>query len=214
MKDISALLKSLLRIRPYEVELLRPSGQVPALSWIFLTLGLGALAGAALACAPAWSRHGEIAQQRLATENALAALQADPASRAGARRQTSTGRSAATEDVAEAEGIVAELHRPWHNLFDQLESAQAAEGAGVHLQQLAVDSRFATLQLVAEGRDLDKIVRFSQRLSSQERDGGPVRSMNMTHHEWRDTLGAHVVSVALLGDLPTAPLPASGGNPR
>ena len=213
MKNLSTLLKSLLRVRPYEVELLRPSGQVPPLSWIFLALGVCALAGAALVCAPAWSRHGEIAQQRLATESALAALQADSASRAGAKQHTSASRAVATEDLAEAEGIVAELHRPWHNLFDQLESAQAAEGAGVHLQQLAVDPRFVTVQLVAEGRDLDKIVRFSQRLSSQEPDGGPVRSMNMTHHEWRDTLGAHVVSVALQGDLRTALPPASGSNP-
>jgi hypothetical protein len=99
-----------------------------------------------------------------------------------------------------------ELHRPWHALFDALE---AADTDGVNLVQLNIEPRFATLQLVAESRDLDKLVRYSQRLAGS----GPIRTMTMTHHEWRDALGAHVVSAAMQGELAGASAGPAGAAP-
>jgi Tfp pilus assembly protein PilN len=210
---MSSLLTPLLRVRPFEVELLRPGWRVVPLAWGLLALGALALAGAAWLCKPAWERQSELAAQRASLEQSLANVGAGTAT--GARRQA--GKAEVVDEAAE---IVAELHRPWSALFDQLE---AATTPGVNLMQLSVEPHFATLQLVAESRDLDKLVRFSQRLaaggagsggtklgSNSSPSGssgataptpGPIRSMNMTHHEWRDALGAHVVSAAMSGEL-------------
>jgi len=185
----------LLRVRPYEVELLRPVRRVSPLAWIVFAVGGLALATAVLACRPAWDRQAQLAQRRAEIENELARFGV------GAPRATSSSKEQATKD--EAIALITELRRPWHELFDQIE---AADNKDVHLVQLNIEPRFATLQLVVEARDLDRLVRFTQRLTGQ----GPVRSMKMTHHEWHDVLGAHVVRASMEGELaPLWPTPAS-----
>jgi hypothetical protein len=195
MPDLPSPLKQLLRVRPTEVELLRPRAGVPPLSALLLAASAVAVLGAAMVCRPAWERSAELAADEARLQSAVDRLGAD--SPAGRSRTSAAGKSAQADALAEAELVVAESHRPWHALFDQLEAAQKSEGAGVHLVQLAIDPRFATVQLVAEGRDLGKLVRFAQQLPGT----GPIRTMSLSHHEWRDTLGAHVVTASLQGEL-------------
>jgi len=178
----------LLRLRPYEVELLRPARRASPLAWILFFAGAFALTAAALACKPAWDRQTQLAQQRDAIERELARFGV------GARAEATGTKELANKD--EANALIAQLRRPWHELLDQIE---AADDKDVHLIQLNIDPRFATLQLVAEARDLDKLVRLTQRLSG----AGPVRTMTMTHHEWHDGLGAHVVRASMEGELAT-----------
>lgn len=179
----------LLRVRPYEVELLRPVRRVSPLAWILFGAGALALAAAALACKPAWDRQAQLAQRRAEIENELARFGI------GVSKAAFSSKEQANKD--EANALIAELRRPWHELFNQIEAADNKE---VHLVQLDIEPRFATLQLVAEARDLDRLVRFTQRLAG----AGPVRKMTMTHHEWHDVLGAHVVRASMEGEL--APL--------
>jgi outer membrane murein-binding lipoprotein Lpp len=205
MPEFPRFLTGLLRLRPYEVELLRPARRMSPLAWMVLGTGVLALAGAVLACRPAWVHRTELASDQSRLQAAVDRLGGDtPGNGSHAR---SAGKSADRDSVAEAELIVAEAQRPWHELFDQLEAANKGDGASVHIVQMGVDPRFANLQLVAEGRDLGKLVRFAQTLEG----GGPIRSMNLTHHEWRDALGAHVVTASLQGELDGATLAAGVG---
>jgi hypothetical protein len=199
MAELSNILVPLLRIRPHEIELLRPAARATPLAWMLFACGASALAAAAWLCQPGWQRQGELALQRQNLEQSL--------ERVGAGSGTAARRSSTKGDTLdEAEAIAVELHRPWHELFDALE---AAGSEGVNLVQLSVEPRFATLQLVAESRDLDKLVRYSQKLAGS----GPIRTMTMTHHEWRDALGAHVVSASMQGDLAGASAGAAGSAP-
>jgi hypothetical protein len=205
MSDLSGLVPNLLRLRPYEVDLLRSGRKPPPLAWLLLIAGSVSLIGAALACAPGWTRKAELAQQRTKIETALARLGAVPSVPAGgASGRHTSARNAASAGLVEAVAVLTDLRRPWHELFDRLE---AAENKDVHVLQLSVEPRFATVQLIAEGRDLDKLVRFSQRLAG----GGPIRAVTITHYEWRDALGAHVVSAAMQGELAGA-LASAGGT--
>lgn len=208
-RALDPLARSLLRVRPHELELLRPRRPVAPLAWLLLALGMASLGAAALDLAPAWRRAGELER-----EQAELAARLDRLAAAQAAQSRLARRSAGKDDgVAEAQALVDELARPWHALFDQLESA---DSDGVHLEQVGVESRFATLQLVAESRDLGKLVQFSQRLSDGAvRDGaaGPIHGVTMTHHEWRDALGAHVVSAAMQGRLPGSAGSTARGEP-
>jgi hypothetical protein len=198
-RRIPRWLGTLLRLRPYEVELLRARPPAMPLAWLLLCAALFALGGAALVARPAWNRQQELESRRTALATALAGAEARGSSAPGAGRPAGSASHAANAaERDEAAALLAELRRPWHELFDQLEAAAAADGASVHVVQLGVDARFATIQLVAEGRDLGKLMKFAQRLDA----GGPVRGMTMTHHEWRDALGAHVVSATMQGELP------------
>jgi len=193
--DLLSILTKLVGVRRYEVELLRSTRSVTPLAWALFTCGLLALcAVVAFACKPAWERQAHLAQQRAQLQNELARL--------GVATPVSGSISHERESAEEAAALVDEIRRPWHELFDQIEHAQTQD---VHLIQLSVEPHFTSLQLVAEGRDLDKIVRFAQRLAGT----GPVRTMAMTHQEWRDALGAHVVSASMQGELaPIAATPA------
>lgn len=192
MPDFSPILTRLLRLRPYAVELLHPRQDIPLLSWVLLAAGVLTLGGAVLTCQPAWSERTALVARQ---ENLRAAFD-----RAGETNKPRTAARAGERDgPAEAALISAELRRPWHQLFDQIESAQRGDGTGVHLLQIAVDPRFTNLQMVAEGRDLGGLVRFSGQMVGN----GPIRVMELTHHEWRDTLGAHVVTASLQGELDT-----------
>jgi len=193
------MLTRLLRVRPYEVELLRPMRRAPPLAWLLFAAGLAALTAATLTCRPEWNRQGELAGQRAQLETALARLGVEPLVRADRVGRDANAHDGARASLDEAVALVNELHRPWHELFDQLEKAQ---DSSVHLVQLSVEPRFTTVQLIAEGRDLSKLVRFSQRLSGGAQEtAGPIRTMAMTHQEWRDALGAHVVSASMQGEL-------------
>ncbi|SPE23219.1 hypothetical protein SBBP1_210013 [Burkholderiales bacterium] len=205
MPYLPEILTKLLRVRPHEVELLRPARGVAPLAWLLLAGGAVALSAGALACRPGWHRQANLAQQRITVEAALARLGAAPVAPGDGVGRRGATRKGETEALLEADAIVRELDRPWHDLFDQLEAATASGATGVHLVQLAVEPKFTALQLVAEGRDLDKLVRFSQRLTG----GAPIRTMTMTHHEWRDALGAHVVSATMRGDLSGTPASAA-----
>ena len=201
MPEFPPLLTRLLRLRPYEVELLRPRQRVAPLSWLLLAAGALALAAAAVVCLPVWSSRGT-----LAADAARLQAEVDHLASSGTGLRSRAGTKAGDrEALSEAAVIVAEARRPWHGLFDQLEAAQRSGHTGVHLVQLGVDPRFASLQLVAEGRDLGELVRFSQQLAGN----GPVRTMSLTHHEWRDALGAHVVTASLQGELDGAELAAN-----
>ncbi len=197
MADRSSLLVPLLRIRPHEIELIRPVRRVTPLAWMLFAVGATALAASVWICQPGWERQRDLAEQRQDLERSLERVGAGAgSSRAGVKGDRQD----------EAQAIVVQLHRPWHELFDALESADTA---GVNIVQLSVDPRFVTLQLVAESRDLDKLVRFSQKLAG----AGPIRTMTMTHHEWRDALGAHVVSAAMQGELAGGSSGATGAEP-
>ena len=189
MSDFPSTLAKLLRLRPYAVELLHPRREIPLLSWLLLAAGVIVAGSAVLGCQPAWNQRAEL----LADQEKLQAAY-DRAHDAGKPRVAT--RSGDRDGAAEAALVVAEVHRPWHQLFDQIEAAQRS-GGGVHLLQLSVDPRFTSLQVVAEGRDLGGLVRFSGQMVGN----GPIRSMELTHHEWRDTLGAHVVTASLQGEL-------------
>ncbi len=192
--------KELLRVQPYEVELLRPARRIAPIAWVFFASGALALAAAVFACKPAWDRQAQLSAHRAEIQTELA--------RPGVRTPTAIAGSKEQATREEANALIAELRRPWHALFDQIETADSKD---VHLVALNIDPRFATLQLVAEARDLDKLVRFTQRLAG----AGPVRNMSMTHHEWHDVLGAHVVRASMEGELaPLWPSPTISGAKR
>ena len=199
MRDFPPILKRLLRLRPYAVELLHPRHDTPLLSWLLLAAGVLMLGGAILACQPAWS-------QRTALLARLESLQATYDRAGETNKPRAASRSSERDGAAEAALINAEVRRPWHRLFDQIENAQRDDGSGVHLLQIAVDPRFTSLQLVAEGRDLGGLVRFSGQMVGN----GPITNMALTHHEWRDTLGAHVVTASLQGELDASAPPGDG----
>jgi hypothetical protein len=197
MVNFPSPLTRLLQLRPYEVELLHPRRNVPPLAWVLLVAGGAAIGAAMLACQPAWDHRAELAADEIRLQSALERLGGETHTAGRSRSGAIAGEGDA---LAEAQLVVADAHRPWHDLFNQLEAAQKAQGTGVHLVQLGIDPRFATIQVVAEGRDLGKLVRFAQQLPGN----GPIRTMSLTHHEWRDTLGAHVVTASLQGELDAA----------
>jgi len=202
MSEFPPLLTRLLRLRPHEVELLRPRHRAPPLSWLLLAVGVAALGAAAMNCLPVWSSRSLLADRAARLQSEVDHL---ASSRGPVLRGRTSNRAGDRDALSEAELLVVEARRPWHGLFDQLEAAQRSGHAGVHVIQMGVDPRFATLQLVAEGRDLGELVRFSQQLAGN----GPVRTMSLTHHEWRDALGAHVVTASLQGELDGAELAAN-----
>lgn len=195
MQSWRHVLMPLLRLRPYEVELLRPAHRVSPLAWIVFAAGAFAIVASAIACKPAWDRHAQLALRRAEIQSELA--------RFGVGASLADSGSKGRIEKNEAIALIAELQRPWHDLFDQIETADDKD---VHIVQLSIEPHFTSLQLVAEARDLDKLVRFAQRLGRV----GPVRGMTMTHHEWHDVLGAHVVRASMQGELaPLWPAPTT-----
>lgn len=208
MSQFFRLLTKTLSVRPYEVELLASRRPTVPLAWLLLCAGLLALGGAASAGWPAWQQHAALAAEVASLDQRLAGLgvataQGSTPARSGA---TKAGEIAAQTEAAT---ILVELNRPWHDLFDQIEAADQAQGAAVHLLQFNVEPPFTSLQMIVEARDLGELVRFSQRLSG----GRPIESMTMTHHEGRDALGAHVVTATLQGHLVGAGVPPGGTAP-
>ena len=194
MPSLRRILTRLLRVRPYEVELLRSARRTTPFSWSLLAAGLLGLLLAVLVWKPAWDRKTALAQDLTRLHEELAHLGFTPPASAGAV----TGRVTAGEAAVLAD----ELRRPWHELFDQIENTETQD---VHIVSLGVEAHFSTLQLVVEGRNLAKLVKFAQQLGGD----GPIRTMALTHQEWRDALGAHVVSASMQGDLVSAKLPSA-----
>lgn len=181
-------LARLLGVGGHDIELLdRPAPMAP-LSLALFALGVLAAAAAAWAVLPSWHAHAELLAERTRLESAIERVAGGAPASAGSARM-------AHERLDEAHALVGELHRPWHALLDQLETAQ---GKDVHLISLQVESHFDNLQLVVEARDIDAIVRFAQRVGALD---GPIRGMELTHHEWHDALGAHVVLATMQGPL-------------
>jgi len=208
MSQLSNVLSRLLDLRPHEVELLGARPGVTPLAWLLLGAGVLALAGASLACWPAWQQRAALSSEALVLDQRLAGLGMAP-SQGGPGAGKTAANPAAAAALAEAGTLREEIHRPWHELFEQIEAADTAESGAVHILQFSVEPPFTTLQLVVEGRDLGELVRFSQRLAGAT----PISSMTLTHHEGREALGAHVITATLQGRLVVPAADASGGAP-
>jgi len=192
--SLRQILTRLLRVRPYEVELLRSARSTTPFSWSLLVAGLLGLLLAVLLWKPTWDRKTALTQDRTRLHEELAHLGFTPSA--------STRAAAGRVSAGEAAALADELRRPWHELFDQIENTETQD---VHIVSLGVEAHFSTLQLVVEGRDLAKLVNFAQQLGGD----GPIRTMALTHQEWRDALGAHVVSASMQGDLVSAKSPSA-----
>jgi hypothetical protein len=196
MSQFLSFLTKTLDVRPYEVELLSSRRRTIPLAWVLLGFGLLALAGVAGAGWPAWQQRAALSTAAATLEQRLAGLGMATA-QGGNVARSSAGKADEAAALTEAGTVMAELHRPWHELFEQIEAADEAQAPAVHLLQLSVAPPFTNVQVIVEARDLGDLVRFSQRLSG----GKPIENMTMTHHEGRDALGAHVVTATLQGHL-------------
>lgn len=184
------LLSSLLG-RRFQLDFVQPRAAVPPLSWLLLGAGILALAAALADFVPRWLEHARLVHE-------IEALQARLDRVPGMARTGS--RASDAEGLAQARGVLGELDRPWPALFDQFEDAASQD---VHLVQLTVDSRFRTMQLMAEASTLERVLQYSQRLPGK----GPVRAVRLTHHEWRNTPSGRIVVADLTVDLGSDPTP-------
>jgi hypothetical protein len=185
----SRLLARLLAVRSAEVELLRSPARIPAFSWALLGLGLLAAALAALLVVPQLQR-AQAARIELAQRETHAEAKAGSPSGHGSGSRGGADR----EITAQATAVARDLHRPWRELFDRLEASQQAD---VHLLSINVDPGFGTVQIAAESREIEALLRYGQRLAS----AAPVHAVDMTHYEWRDASGVRVVSATLVAHL-------------
>ena len=170
--------------RRFQVDFIQARPPVAPLAWGCLAAGVLSLAAALADLAP-----------RLALREQLAVRQAEL--RARLDRLPASVRSTAGADViglTQARSVLDELDRPWEALFDQLEAARAPE---VHLVQLGVDLPFQTVQVVAEAPSLERLLQYSQTLAGN----GPVQSVRLTHHEWRNVSVGRVVVASLTAEL-------------
>lgn len=177
----------LLGLRPAQVELLRPRPAVPPLSWILLGLGM---ALCALGTAIVLPRQALVREQ----QQELASLQQRWESRPSRPPAVAERKAGEHDPSAEATALLRELQRPWIPLFAALE---ACDDPQVHLVQLSVDGRFSSLRLLAESRRFDALLHYETSLAEHF----PVRSVEMTHHEWRDLPSARVASAQFTADL-------------
>ena len=196
MSQFLSFLTKTLDVRPYEVELLGSRHRTIPLAWLLMGMGLLALAGAGIIAWPAWQQRAALSDEAASLDRRLAGL-GGASSQGSTAARGGTAKAGEAAALAEAGTIVADLHHPWHELFEQIEAADEAQAPAVHLLQLSVEPPFTSLQMIVEARDLGDLVRFSQKLSG----GSPIDSITMTHHEGRDALGAHVVTATLQGHL-------------
>jgi hypothetical protein len=171
--------------RRFQVDFAQARPPVAPLAWILLAIGAIAVSGALLDFAPRWIEHERLARER---SDLQARLDRVPGvARSSARAPDAIG-------LAQARGVLDELDRPWPALLDQFESIDAPD---VHLVQLGVDSRFQTVQLLAEASRLEQVLQYSKQLAGK----GPVRSVRLTHHEWRAAPGGRIVLADLSATL-------------
>jgi len=178
-------MRSLLGPR-FQLEFARDRTSPTPLSWLSLGIGTLALVLAICDLAPRWAQRQQL---RLEREQLLAQLDSlEGMDRAG------SAPSADPAALAHARALLAELNRPWPQLFEQFESVRVP---GVHLVQIGVDSRFRTVQVLAEAARLDEVLSFSQKLA----DRGPLRAVRLTHHEWHAAPVGKIVAASLTADL-------------
>jgi len=178
--------------RRFQVDFVQARAPVAPLAWLLVAIGAVALAVALADFAPRWLERARLRQESADLQARLDSLPG--VSRGPARASDAVG-------LAQARGVLAELNRPWPALFDQFESIGAPD---VHLVQLGIDSRFQTVQMLAEATSLDRVVQFGQQFAGSN----PVRSARLTHHEWRNAPAGRVVVADLTADLaPVAPAP-------
>jgi len=171
--------------RRFQLDFIQARPPVPPLAWGLLAGGVLSLAAALADFAP-----------RLVLREQLGARQTELRARldhlpTGAR---SSGDAADVAGFTQARSVLDELDRPWAALFDQLEATRASD---VHLIQLGVDPRFQTMQVLAEASSLERVLQYSKKLAGT----GPVQSVRLTHHEWRNVPVGKVVVANLTADL-------------
>jgi hypothetical protein len=157
---------------------------VPLASWFLLALGWCSIGVACWHLAPRWQLRDRLTVQRAGLEEQL--------QQAGGTRAPT--RAVSLTDQAEAHAVLAQLHRPWQPLFDRFESVDVPK---VYLVQLSVESGFREVQLLAEAARLDDVLSYSKRLAGD----GTVRTVRLTHHEWRNAPIGRVVVANLTAEL-------------
>ena len=171
--------------RRFEIDFVQARPPIAPLGWLLLGFGLLALMAALADFAPRWLEH-----ERLLREVEELHLRLDRLP--GVARPVSRGSD--STGLAQATGLLGELDHPWPALFDQFESVAVPD---VHLVQMAVDSRFQTVQMVAEASTLERVLQYSQQLPGK----GPVRAVRLTRHEWRNAPSGRIVVADLTADL-------------
>ena len=164
----------------------------PPLAWAVLALGVLALTGATATLLP-----------RLTERHQLLAERAGLLQRTDQQSGVAASRGPSAADLMQARALLDELGRPWKPLFDRFESVDVAK---VYLVQLSVDSHFQGAQMIAEAARLEDVLQYSKKLQGD----GTVRSVRLTHHEWRNVPGARVIIANLTADLAGADGSAAG----
>jgi len=167
----------------FDVDFVRAPRIAPLAGWL-LAAGLIAAVCAGAWCEREWRAGRELSAQ-LDDLNARAARDRDQAARQ--RPPVATGDP---QVQAQALDVLAELHRPWRALFDQLEADRVR---GVHLDQLTIDARFEGLQVQAEARSLADVLDFVRELPGS----GPIVGVQLANHEVRAVPIGHVVSARI-----------------
>jgi hypothetical protein len=182
--------------RRFQVDFAQARPPVAPLAWILLAVGTITLAAALAGFAPRWIEHERLARERSQLQARLDRVPG--VARPSARAPDAIG-------LVQARGVLDQLDRPWPALLDQFESIDAPD---VHLVQFVVDARFQTVQLLAEAAQLEQVLRYSKQLAGR----GPVRSVRLTHHEWRAAPGGRIVVADLSANL--GPDSSAGKGPR
>jgi hypothetical protein len=181
--------------RRFRIDFASRPQPVLVLSWLLLALGVAGAALAALDVAPRWQLHQRLLAQRAELEQQLQL--------AGGTR--AAPRLVSVADQAAAHAVLAELQRPWRPLFDRFESVNVPQ---VYLIQLSVDSSFRDVQLLAEAARLDDVLSYSKKLAGDR----TVRTVRLTHHEWRNAPIGRVVVANLTAELASEDDRVAGGS--
>jgi hypothetical protein len=169
--------------RRFDIDFVRPPGVAPSVRWL-LAAGVLALAVVGFRC----ERERE-SGQALQQQQADLTAHLDREREATDRRRVVVTR-ADPQVQAQATEVLAELHRPWRGLFEQLEADRVG---GVHLEQIAIDARFESLQVQAEARSLGDVLRFVEQLPG----AGPIVAVQLASHELRSVPIGQVVDARI-----------------
>jgi hypothetical protein len=177
--------------RRFDLDFVREPAIAPSVRWL-LVAGLVAVTGAGFLCERAREAGAALVQQR---DEIAARL--DREREANERRRVVASRAEPAVQ-RQATEVLAELHRPWRDLFAQLEADQVN---GVHLVQVAIDARFESVQVQAEGRSLGDVLRFVQQLPGS----GPISAVQLANHELRTVPIGQVVDARIAARVEPAP---------
>lgn len=179
----------------FDADFCASRARAPLAAWLLLAAGMVTLAAALADLAPRWQRREHLSAERSTLEAQVQQLSGP----------VGASHPASATDLVEARTVLGELRRPWKSLFDRFESVDVPR---VYLVQLSVDSRFQGVQMLAEASRLDDVLQYSQKLAGD----GPVRSVRLTHHEWRAAPGSRVVVANLTAELVQAGGEAGGAG--